>query len=411
MKKNLKTLSLGILSAAVLSSIGCGNDSNPNNTANALDLQGTISTSQTLNNHTSGVDYIVRSCVTVSGSGVVLTVAPGTTIAFESGACLTMTDGGALNAVGTAADGITFTGLEQIKGYWLGIRYYSNSGNNRLTYCTVEYAGSETGSNNEDKAAIGVGRAFENAGRLALLNTTVRHNQNAGISIYDDSEVTQMDNCTFTDNNVPVHCYELNLDMPDNDNTYTGNTNNYIEVEARSYNTPAVTKTLAVTTVPYKVSGSLYITNTYNINAGVNLLMSSGGDISLAGSGNGSNGILNINGTSANPVTIEGVENTRGYWNGILVDYGGTLNMNYCNLSDGASYSSSGSTMATRGMIFATNSTFGGIYSNVSVRNSVLSNCQYNGISIPTGTTYNADIATSNTFNSMGSGYTSVNIW
>ncbi len=84
-------------------------------------------------------DYLISGDVGVSAT---LTLDPGVTLVFESGNGMTVWDDGSLAAVGTAANPIVLTGVEQTAGYWAGLRYYqSNSPNNQLAFVTIEYGG------------------------------------------------------------------------------------------------------------------------------------------------------------------------------------------------------------------------------------------------------------------------------
>jgi hypothetical protein len=90
------------------------------------------------------VDYNVDDILYSSG-GATLTIAPGTTLVFSDIGGIEVWDDGALNAVGTTTDGITFTGETQTAGAWYGIYFVnSNQVDNVFDYVTVEYGGGTT---------------------------------------------------------------------------------------------------------------------------------------------------------------------------------------------------------------------------------------------------------------------------
>ncbi len=75
-----------------------------------------------------------------------LTIDPGATLEFEGGAALsnygyTSTYTGAITAVGTAANRITFRGVQRVKGAWNGIWFATNSIDNRLAFADISDAG------------------------------------------------------------------------------------------------------------------------------------------------------------------------------------------------------------------------------------------------------------------------------
>jgi hypothetical protein len=77
-----------------------------------------------------------------------LTIAAGATLAFGQNAAMSVYGDGSLRAVGTSAEGITFTGQAATAGYWQGLRYDASvSPNNVLGYATIEYGGgNDTGN-------------------------------------------------------------------------------------------------------------------------------------------------------------------------------------------------------------------------------------------------------------------------
>ena len=131
-------------------------------------------------------------------SGVELTVEAGAEVLFESGAGLHVY--GALRAVGTAAQPITFTtsSTTPAPGQWEGIFFEpeSDDGRNLLEYVTVSYAGGGQVNwcGNWCNTAIGVCDASP-----TIRHTTVRYSLGDGIWIGDNSNV-DIRNCTIEDN-------------------------------------------------------------------------------------------------------------------------------------------------------------------------------------------------------------------
>ncbi len=107
-----------------------------------------------------------------------LTIDPGVTMAFASGAYLKLLNG-TLDAVGTAASPITLQGAQPGQGTWIGLHVGSN-GLNRMDYCVVEGGGAERAVNSNGTGSIVIG-IFSRAGRLTISNSTVRNSLGHGI--------------------------------------------------------------------------------------------------------------------------------------------------------------------------------------------------------------------------------------
>jgi hypothetical protein len=72
-----------------------------------------------------------------------LTINPGVEVVGRSNSGLAIESGASLSAVGTAADRIIFRGQEDIKGYWKGLRFRSNTNSNLLEYVNISNGGSD----------------------------------------------------------------------------------------------------------------------------------------------------------------------------------------------------------------------------------------------------------------------------
>lgn len=108
-------------------------------------------------------------------NGGLLTIEPGVKIVMDSGATFNM-HGGALRAVGTAADPIIFTGGKAENGYWDGIDFfYSGSSQNLMENVKVLYGGAGKGAN------VYVG----NGSYLKIQNSVLAHS--SGYSVCLDS--------------------------------------------------------------------------------------------------------------------------------------------------------------------------------------------------------------------------------
>lgn len=141
---------------------------------------GGISENVTLPN--PGIPYRVTAWVDVSGPSegapIALTIAAGTTLKFDSDMSLTVGyySPGVLQAVGTAAQPITFTtsSASPAPGQWQGLKLYNgHSRSSTLDYCVIEYGGGDA-----DEADLYIGEI-----RPIVRHTTLRHSANRGLRL------------------------------------------------------------------------------------------------------------------------------------------------------------------------------------------------------------------------------------
>ena len=216
-----------------------------------------------------------------------LTIEPGTTIKFEgTNTGINVQPGGKIVAAGTASEPITFTSnlANPSRGAWG--TFYVFSSNNRLEYCTIEYA--DIGVKIHGNQSFTTGNVLQNC--------TFRENDQA-IRL-DNSEVT-VENCTIEDNR---HAYVIldNADVTIRDNLVQHNDRDGIY---------AYGSVIDLFSNRFEYNGEGDVSTYHGIYAG------SGDDISL-----GSRDI------DPNPNMVGGfntIRNNRGA--GILVNYGATV--------------------------------------------------------------------------------------
>jgi hypothetical protein len=98
-----------------------------------------------------------------------LTIEAGAMFEFAQNAHLVVTDEGTLRAQGEAGKRITFSGSEDLTGYWKGIQYNTASAANVLAYVDISNAGSQAwfgGANSQSSVHVTAN------GSLALSDAT-----------------------------------------------------------------------------------------------------------------------------------------------------------------------------------------------------------------------------------------------
>jgi hypothetical protein len=123
------------------SKIGTGNTFSGNTNNYIGLLSGTVTTNDTL--RPWSVPYLFMQTGSDVGVTVTsgLTIAPGCNIVMGSGISLLASGTGTINAVGTAANPITFSGLQSTAGYWASVIINTQSTLNNFQYCNFSYGG------------------------------------------------------------------------------------------------------------------------------------------------------------------------------------------------------------------------------------------------------------------------------
>jgi len=110
-------------------------------------------------------------------------------------------DGGSLHAVGTSSNKITFSGEQDLDGYWKGISFESNDDDNELTYVEISNGGEE----GFDGANLKTNIMLDDNARVTITNTT--STKSGGYGLYTrtlEANLPDFSNNEFTDNVAPI---------------------------------------------------------------------------------------------------------------------------------------------------------------------------------------------------------------
>ena len=274
------------------------------------------------------VDYVVSGRMTVTGNAL-LTIEPGVTIMFDSNdGGLTVEENAGISMVGTPDKPIVFTGPTNNpnNGSWDNILINSVRNDNRLEYVQFIRGGSQTGN---WRAPV------EIRGKVHMNNCLVDGSLSNGIT-------TEYSGCFYSfDNNTIKNCADYAWKTENNASLYEGvgynnifiaNGKNMIFVDP-SYYTLEDHVTLKRMSIPYYFPNGYDIREAYKytIEPGVTMLFGSNQGFIISEATT-----FIADGTIDAPITIRGLEDEPGFWNGIRYSSNKQASiMNYVNISGG----------------------------------------------------------------------------
>ncbi len=340
MKKNyfiFSLISIVLLTSVTIFNSSCSKNggSGDNGTAGTTP----ISCNNVTSNTTLPLGVYSIDCALTVTNNATLTFTAGSTIKFTGNGELITTNGGAINALGTAAAPIVFTGIQETQGYWYGIDIFSNSTNNVFKYCKFKCGGKGS------RSMVRVGDGNGQIGRAVFQNCLFTNGLKNGIYIAGDSYLTNnvdnSSNDTLTANHdYPVSCNLNSVIQLNNTNVYTGNGKDYIYVsDAYQIYTDIHFHALSI---PYELTATsnnqFDIYGNWVVDPGVTLSMDQNMEL-YVGSQSGKTGTFNCVGTAANRITIKGTQSAQGFWDKIRFENTNDPRnqIQYCNIQDGGS--------------------------------------------------------------------------
>lgn len=252
-----------------------------------------------------------------------VTIQPGATLMFDSGADLSIGSSGQLVAVGTPTDSITFTGELKTEGYWDAIYVNSNNPGNELTYCNIKYAGNYYAN-----------IYITGNGQLKMTHSTSSYSSGDGLYAANDAKLPAFSNNKFANNQAAALQIPARLvGSIDGASNYLGNnSHDYIDVKPTSVNTA---QTWPATDAPYRFqANSTDVEAQITIEPGATLMFADNAGLDI-----GSSGSLIAVGTSTDSITFTGEVQTAGYWDAVWVNSNNPSNeLSYCNVGFAGNY-------------------------------------------------------------------------
>jgi hypothetical protein len=238
---------------------------------------------------------------------------------------ITVEENAGLRMVGTADKPITLTGPtnNQNVGAWDNVQVNSNRSDNQF-----EYVNFINGGSYEEVVLI--------YGKLSMKHCTVNGATNYGVFVGQDGKFSAFENNIVKNTKCPLvlsnHKQVNNLGTG---NAYSNNTKNMIEVDNYWLDEDNLTVTYNNQGVPYYLTAGVHVDGTaaMNVNAGVEFVLAYDQNVSVT-----NNALLQVNGSSSQPVVFRGLSNEPGYWNGMEISStrqtNGGCNLTYCNIQN-----------------------------------------------------------------------------
>ncbi len=345
-----------------------------------------------------GALYYISGDLTVRSG---LKIQAGVNIEFAADRGLLVVDADAyIMAQGEAGKKITFSGKEKTIGYWKGISISSKNEKNLLDYVEVSNAGSAFSpvlSNTTASIAID----GSNLAKVSITNTIIRDGSGYGLYVEDKAVLTAFASNEFIDNDGTAMALPANeVSKLDAASKFTnGNAANVVEIIGSTLQqTEEATWTAFTDGTPYYVSGNLEVRSGLKINPGA--VFEFNNDKVFIIHRNNEDAYIIAKGTAEQKIVFTGKEKVKGYWKGISI--ASHLDKNEFDFVE-IKYGGSGYLTGLSNMV-ANLGLDGANAAALKMTNSTIADGKGWGMVIETGSVFNTDIDTVNTFSANEAG-------
>jgi len=282
-----------------------------------------------------------------------VTIDAGAAFLFNTGARLNVTSTGALSAVGTSTDRITFEGEGKTAGYWEGILIQSNNTVNEIGYADVAHAGAYPNEGNLEVAP---------GARVGVHSSTFSSSEDFGLFLADGAIFSAGGRIpgNFSNNGFYDNTSE-GLRIPASMVGSIDGASVYYDAEApngKSYvgvfaSTVTTDQTWPATGAPLRFEGETDLDGAaITIEAGADMLFASNSRIDVMATGS-----LTAVGTATDSITFLGENGVPGAWEGIVFRSNDAANqLQYVNIGFGGNYPNSGNVHIAAGQASITDS-------------------------------------------------------
>ncbi|MEM6802926.1 MAG: hypothetical protein AAF696_16065, partial [Bacteroidota bacterium] len=298
MKRKTLFFVASMLALVLLSSC----DIEPLDTSQSIVLTGRQTDPLVLTDHLTDAntpDYVVEGNFDILADVI---VEPGVSILMENGSSIDVKIGGSFYSVGTESEKITIKGEKLLTpGQWKYIRFRSDNVDNRLEHTNI----SGGGSDGTYDAMVFIAYT----GYAKIEHCIISFSQRNGIKCEDwRSRLGGIAyaNVSFCEL-YPIQINAQHLPYIESTNRGDGNTHNYINVEGSQLTNPLRWK--KSTFLPYKINGTLSMTDAVQVEAGTTIFMADGSKIQVSREGS-----FNCVGTESEKIRIIGENRVNGAW-------------------------------------------------------------------------------------------------
>jgi hypothetical protein len=241
-----------------------------------------------------------------------LTVAKATTVKMEQGVLLDVEEGGSLTAVGEMDSPIVFEGTSAKKGWWAGIAIETLLDANEMEWVVIRDAGKKGFKTHP--WTLTIAGESTSPGSLRMENVTIERSSGLGLVIRSGGELRDAARVTFRDiDDVPIELGFPAVESLNNTFAFENLDKAYVHVTEGSISTEHDWGRLQV---PYRLSRNLTIGEDAGLYVGAGATLQFEQDAILESG----TGFLAFQGTPEDPVTLTGVEELPGYWDGIVFE-------------------------------------------------------------------------------------------
>lgn len=283
-KINADRIYLGVVVAAVVAlSLGCfvfKDDPSPepaDDQCNGVDAIPTLIDEDFTADDDCGV---IDELIVVDGAR--LSVQPGTTLEFRSGAGIHVRDDGSLYARGDDDEPVEFRGVTGERGSWMGILFDQTTNRDNIIESATVAGGGEAAW--DGRPEVGPANVTVVDGRAELVDVDLRDSGGYGLDISGDSRLTIGGDNQWSENHLePVRTTPALVDQLTSETSYRNNDIDAIYVTEGTISEDA---RWARFDVPIRIAGIIVVEANLTIASGNELIFEEGAGVDVSDNGN-----------------------------------------------------------------------------------------------------------------------------
>jgi len=285
-------------------------------------VSGTLSTNTTW--LLTGSPYVVCAAGVTVAAGATLTVEPGVLVQFQAGVGSKLNVSGALNALGTVTQTITFTGLSQSAGSWGGLDTVGTAitpARVSLNHVTAEYGG---------LAGSFGAEVYADQAVVTITHSLIRDSAGNGVYVSINARLDAHDVQFIGNSQNAIQLNQPSTSLLMTDLAASGNGLDGVFVQG----TAAIhgQQRWSAPGLPYIVNAPVHTGpgDELTIDPGSQLEFTAGGWLDVRGG-------LTALGTPSQPITFTGQTKSPGSWTGLVLNSVGVAQLDYVTIEYGGS--------------------------------------------------------------------------